>query len=111
MMKKYYVYILRSEKDGNFYVGYTLDLKKRLGERGGGGVRSTSYRRPLFLVYFEGCMNQQDALHREKYLKTAWGKKYIKGRIKNYLSLLDISLAKQIPLDSLRHRTGQGVGK
>ena len=37
---------------------------------------------------FEGCMNQQDALRCEKYLKTAWGKKYIKSRIKNYLALI-----------------------
>jgi putative endonuclease len=81
----YYVYILQSKKDGNFYVGYTFDLRKRMCEHDNGKVKSTSCRRPLCLVYFEGCANQQDALHREKYLKTSWGKKYIKNRIKNYL--------------------------
>ncbi len=30
-------------------------------------VKSTKHRRPLTLVYFEGCLNQQDATHREKY--------------------------------------------
>ena len=36
--------------------------------------------------YFEGCSNQQDATKREKYLKTAWGKRYIKSRLNNYLT-------------------------
>ena len=71
----YYVYVLQSKKDGNFYTGYTFDLKKRISEHNNGEVKSTSYRRPLHLVYFESCLNQQDALHREKYLKTALGKK------------------------------------
>ncbi len=82
----YYVYVLQSEKDGNFYVGYTCNLKNRVGEHNNGKVRSTSYRRPLRLIYFEGCLNEKDVLHREKYLKTSWGKRYIKVRIKNYLS-------------------------
>ena len=81
----FYVYILQSKKDGNFYTGYTFDLNKRINEHNSGKVKSTLYRRPLCMVYFESCINQQDALHREKYLKTAWGKKYIKSRLKNYL--------------------------
>ena len=82
----YYVYILQSEKDSNFYVGYTNDLKKRLTYHNDGRVQSTKNRRPLKLVYFEGCSNQQDATKREKYLKTAWGKRYIKSRLNNYLT-------------------------
>jgi len=38
------------------------------------------------LVYYEACSDQQDALHREKYLKTAWGKRYLKTRMKQYLT-------------------------
>jgi len=82
----FYVYILQSKKDGNFYTGYTADIKKRINEHNNGKVKSTSYRRPLYLVYYEVCSNQQDALHREKYLKTSWGKRYIKSRLKNYLT-------------------------
>ena len=81
----YYIYILKSDKDGNFYVGYTNDLKQRLALHNDGKVQSTKNRRPLNLVYFEGCINQQDATKREKYLKTAWGKRYIKSRLCNYL--------------------------
>jgi putative endonuclease len=82
----YYVYVLRSEKDGNNYVGYTSDLKKRMEEHKKGFVKSTSQRLPLNLIYFEACLNQQDATKREKYLKTSWGKRYIRNRLNNYLT-------------------------
>jgi len=85
----YYVYVLRSKKDGNFYVGYTADLLKRMVHHNKGVVESTSNRRPLELIYYEACIKQQDALHREKYLKTAYGKRYIMNRLKEYLDALD----------------------
>lgn len=82
----YYIYILQSEKDGQFYTGYTSNLKERLEYHNTGRVDSTRNRTPLKLIYFEGCLNQRDATHREKYLKTSWGKRYIKERMKNYLT-------------------------
>ena len=82
----YYVYILKSEKDDNLYVGYTNDLKQRLALHNEGKVVSTKNRRPFSLIYFEACLNQKDATKRKKYLKTAWGKRYIKSRVSNYLT-------------------------
>jgi len=82
----YYIYVLRSKKDNNNYVGYTENLKNRLEEHNSGKVQSTRNRTPLELIYFEGCLNQQDATRQEKYLKTSWGKRYIKSRLKNYLT-------------------------
>lgn len=81
----YYVYILQSKKDKQFYTGYTNDLNTRLKLHNAGKVESTKNRLPVELVYYEVCLNQQDATHREKYLKTAWGKRYIKTRLKKYL--------------------------
>jgi len=81
----YYIYILKSLKDNQYYTGYTSDLKKRMEEHKRGEVISTKNRLPLKLVYFEGCLNQQDATHREKYLKSSWGKRYIKERLKNHI--------------------------
>jgi len=73
-MKKYfYVYVLKSLKDGMFYTGYTNDLNKRFSEHNSGKVLNTKKRIPINLVCWEGCLNQQDAATREKYLKTAWG--------------------------------------
>jgi putative endonuclease len=85
---KHYVYILRSEKDKKFYVGYTKNLEQRVNYHNSGKVPSTKMRQPLKLIYYEMCLNQQDATHREKYLKTSWGKRYIKSRLKNYLTSL-----------------------
>ncbi len=81
----FYVYVLLSVKDNNFYVGYTINLGSRINEHNKGDVLSTKNRRPLKLVYYEACVNQQDATYREKYLKTAWGKRYIRNRLKYYL--------------------------
>ena len=75
-MSYFYVYVLKSAKDGNNYVGFTKDLKKRLKE----------HEKGLVLIYFEGCLNQQDATHREKYLKTHHGKMFLGDRLKSYLT-------------------------
>jgi putative endonuclease len=82
----FFTYVLQSKKDGKFYTGYTENLKERLKLHNAGKVVSTKNRLPMELVYYEASYNQQDATHREKYLKTAWGKRYIKNRLKNYLA-------------------------
>ena len=81
----YYVYTLISLKDNQLYVGYTGNLKERLKNHSAGLVDSTRHRRPLRLIYYEACLNQRDALKREKYLKTTWGKRYLRNRISAYL--------------------------
>ena len=65
MEEFYYVYVLRSEKDNKNYTGYTKNLKQRFEQHCKGSVESTKNRLPLKLIYFEGCLNQQDATHRE----------------------------------------------
>jgi len=82
----YYVYILQSEKDNKFYTGYSKDLIGRFKLHMEGKVESTKNRRPFKLVYYEACLNQQDATHREKYLKTHLGKMFLKNRLKSYLT-------------------------
>ena len=84
--KYYYVYILLSLKDGNKYTGYTKDLPSRFEAHQNGKVHSTKHRRPFKLIYFEACLGKKDALKREKYLKTHYGKMYLGNRLKSYLS-------------------------
>jgi putative endonuclease len=67
-MQFYYVYILQSELDNKFYTGYTKNIELRFEQHNKGQVKSTKDRQPLKLIYFEACLNQQDATHREKYL-------------------------------------------
>ena len=88
-MKKYYVYVLRSKLDDKFYTGFTSDLDKRLDEHNSGNISSTKNRIPFEIVYYEVSFSIDDATHREKYLKTTYGKRFIKNRIKNYLNMID----------------------
>jgi putative endonuclease len=82
----YWVYVLRSLKDGKKYTGYTKDLPSRFELHQQGKVKSTKDRRPFELIYFEGFINQQDATKREKYLKTHYGKMFLGNRLKSYFT-------------------------
>ena len=85
-MAKYYVYVLRSLKDREFYVGLTDNLPARIDTHNARLVTSTKRRAPFELLYWEGCLNRGDAAQREKYLKTAWGKRYLKARLQRHLT-------------------------
>jgi putative endonuclease len=87
----YFVYVLKSFKDGKFYTGYTNNIERRFEEHQSGRVASTKDRRPLQIIYYEASLNQQDATHREKYLKTYHGKMFLRNRLKNYLQSTDLT--------------------
>lgn len=77
----YYVYVLKSLKDNRLYVGHTNNLVKRYGEHNKGFVKATAKRRPFKLLYYEACNVLQDAVNREKSLKTGFGRAYLKRRL------------------------------
>jgi putative endonuclease len=83
----YYVYVIQSKKDKQFYTGFTRDLENRIREHNKGRVSSTKERGPFELIYYEACLNEQDALAREKYLKSGMGKQYLRNRLRRFLSL------------------------
>jgi len=64
----YYTYVLQSKKDNGFYVGLTKDLKQRFEQHNKGLVESTKNRIPFNIIYYEACLDKNDALKREKYL-------------------------------------------
>lgn len=65
----FYVYVLKSQKDGMCYIGSTNDLRRRVKEHDDGLVVSTKPRRPLELVYYEAYKSENDARKREWSLK------------------------------------------
>ncbi len=75
------VYVLRSNKDGKFYIGQTTNLRIRLRRHFKGDVKSTYHRRPLELVYHEELDTRYDALKRERYFKSGPGKQFLKKKI------------------------------
>ena len=81
----FYTYILLSEKDQEFYVGFTEDLRARVENHRTGKVKSTTSRRPLKLIYYEACLDKRDATKREKYFKTGFGRRFLKNRLESFL--------------------------
>ena len=73
-----FVYVLRSLKDGKRYVGMTDNIVRRLEEHNKGSVTSTTLRRPFELAYSEEVPDRQTARTREKYLKSAAGRRYVR---------------------------------
>ena len=74
----FYVYVLKSKKDSFQYIGLSQDAEERLREHNAGRVKSTKSKRPWKLLYKESFRTRTDARKREKYLKTAAGRRFRK---------------------------------
>ena len=83
----WYNYVLQSKKDRKLYTGITNNLRKRLWQHNNGKSTYTKGRGPFGLIYCEVCHDEYDSRSREKYLKSGMGKRYIKNRLKRFLSL------------------------
>ncbi len=88
MILPYCVYVLKSQKDGENYTGYTTRITKRIKEHNDGKSKSTAERRPFDLIYCEFHRSMKDAKRREKYLKTNQGRRMLKFVLKDFLSSL-----------------------
>jgi len=84
--KWHYVYVLRSEKDKNLYIGYAVDLMRRLGQHNARKNFSTKSRTPFKMIYVEATLNEEDAKRREGYFKTSQGRRFLKLRLIKYFN-------------------------
>ena len=85
----YYIYVLRSLRDNKLYTGYNSNLKQRFEEHTKGKIEVTKHRRPFILIYYEAFLNKQDVTAREKFLKTQWGRNFLRRILKNYWTKMD----------------------
>lgn len=85
----YYTYVLESLKDYKRYVGYTADLRKRLKEHNEGKTISIKSRLPFKLLYYEACLNEEDARRREDFFKQTKGRRFITKRLKSYYNSIE----------------------
>jgi len=79
----FYMYVLENEK-GDFYTGFTQDLKKRFVKHNRGqnvSTRGHEWR----CIYYEACLDEEDARRRERYFKTTDGRRALRTRLKVYL--------------------------
>ena len=84
----FYIYVLFSNKDKQLYIGYTENLKIRLGEHFHGNVKATMHRRPLLLIHYEAFTNKKDAKARARFLKSGFGRSQMKKALQNKLQEL-----------------------
>lgn len=91
MYSMFYVYVLDCVDEGKhtLYTGFTSNLRQRIKHHRAGNTKTTKKFDKFSLVYYEACVNEQDARKREVQLKTGFGRGYLKNRLKNYLILRD----------------------
>jgi putative endonuclease len=78
---KYYAYVLQSEIDGSFYKGHTENLENRLNQHNSGKTISTKQKVPWKIIYFEEFEIRESALKREKYFKSAAGRRFLSKKL------------------------------
>ncbi|MEW6408007.1 MAG: GIY-YIG nuclease family protein [Patescibacteria group bacterium] len=78
----HYVYLLHLSNK-QIYVGYTNNLKRRYFEHKQGRNHTTKRFLPIKLIFYEAFVSKDDALKRERYLKSFKGKKTLQAMLKN----------------------------
>ncbi len=81
-MEWYYTYVLESEIDKSWYIGFTENIERRLFEHNSGKSITTKKKMPWTIIYYEACKTKEDASARERYLKSGMGRRYLKNRLK-----------------------------
>ena len=79
----FYAHVLKSIQHAYFYKGHCQDLQKRLQQHNSGLTESIKYYVPFELVYYEVFESEQEAIGREKYFKTAAGRRFLKKKMHN----------------------------
>jgi putative endonuclease len=75
----FYVYILKSLKNGSYYVGYSHNPNNRLEEHNTKKVKATRYKIPYRIVYTEEFKTETEARKREYYIKRQKSRKFLEG--------------------------------
>ncbi|MEI2750850.1 MAG: GIY-YIG nuclease family protein [Ferruginibacter sp.] len=72
-----HIYVLYSHSAQKYYVGMTKNLQQRIKEHNAGKSTFTAAYKPWILIYSETEESYSTARIREKYLKSAAGKKFV----------------------------------
>jgi putative endonuclease len=75
----YFVYVIKSLKYDWNYVGITNDIQRRIQQHNAGQNKSTKHYKPFKLIFSEEFPDRITARKREKYLKSAAGRRWMKS--------------------------------
>jgi len=84
----YSVYVIRSERNGRYYIGFSSRTEARLAEHNAGRVKATRYLRPWALVHSEQFTDASAARRREYQLKSMKSRKYLDALIRGSAELV-----------------------
>jgi putative endonuclease len=87
----YFVYLLQSQKDFQWYIGFTENIEQRLASHNAGRNISTSVNRPWRMIYYEAYLHKMDALGRERFLKSGSGHRFLRKQMTHFLSHIQSS--------------------
>ena len=77
----FFAYVIQSEIDGSLYKGHSEDLQRRLQQHNSGKTKSIKSKIPYALIYSEEFKTRAEAIKREKYFKTAAGRRFLKSKL------------------------------
>ena len=77
----FYVYVIKSIHSDYLYKGHCENIEKRLKQHNSGMTQSIKAYAPCILVYQESFDTREEAIEREKYFKTAAGRRFLKTKI------------------------------
>ncbi len=79
----FYAYVAQSISDpGYLYKGHCEHLDKRLKEHNSGQTKSNKHKAPFKIIYFEATETRIAAIEKEKYWKTAAGRRFLQSKLK-----------------------------
>ena len=77
----FYAYVLKSTMHNYYYKGHCRDVEKRILQHNSGMTKSIKPYIPLILVYFEAFDTEAEAIVREKYFKSAAGRRFLRQKL------------------------------
>ena len=77
----FYAYVLKSINHDFYCKGHCENLNSRLAQHNAGMTESINFYKPFVIVYYEDFNTRDEAIKREKYFKTAAGRRFLKTKL------------------------------
>lgn len=78
----YYAYVLKSVNHDFYYKGHCENLDERLRQHNSGRTKSIKHYIPFVIIYFEMFQTREEAIARERYFKSASGRRFLAKKVK-----------------------------